>query len=118
MKFKDLKFGEINENSYTRRAVCYFDNGFGASILQYFNSLDLNDSGEDVYTLLILEPGDRLCYDTIIANDGTIEDLTPEEIDEYLEYIPLLEPYDYMLEVDIYQFAEDHINVAFKLRFS
>ena len=79
MIFVELKF-ESKGRGKGKRAKVWFDNGYGASIIN-----DGYGGDEGLYELAILTE-DGICYDTEITND-VIGYLTPMEVSALLERI-------------------------------
>lgn len=78
--FKDLEFKPTNDFRAGIQAHIYFDNGYGASIVQHCFSYGNKDG---LYELAVLDKDDRLCYDTEVTDD-VLGYLSEEDVSEAL----------------------------------
>ena len=82
MKFADISF---NIDGNDKRARVYFNNGYGASIVQHPFSYG-GDQG--LYELAVLK-NDKICYDTSVTSD-VLGHLDENDVEDYLQQIESL----------------------------
>ena len=81
--FDDLQFESIPEFNHGFQAVAYFENGYGASVIQHDYSLGGKDG---LYEISILNMKGEVLYDTPIDEDD-LGYLTEENVTEVLQRI-------------------------------
>jgi hypothetical protein len=81
--FNDLQFESIPEYKHGFQAVVYFENGYGASVVQH----DFSYGGRDgLYEMAVLNMKGEVLYETPIADD-VLGYLTEDNVTETLQQI-------------------------------